>query len=808
MKILQVNKFFFEEYGIEKYMFDLFELLQKREHKIIHFSTKDARNRPSPQSKYFVDKDDLSRAKISWRSLRNFLRIIYNRSARIKFAALLDQEKPDIIHLHSIHHQLSPSILKESKKRGIPVVQTLHDYKLLTPVYHFPWRAGQVCLKCRRGKWLHLLRHKAHKNSYLATLAVIIESAIHSWTHVYEKNIDHFIVPSPDMRKRLIRSGFSPEKITTVPHFLNNKIKAADPTKGIGEGILFAGRLAPERGLGHLLYFAQRLPDQNFYVAGDGPERDSLENKIKILGLKNVFLLGRLNQTNLYRMYQKARLVIYPTQTLETFGLTVLEAAAHGRPVVACALGGVKDLIESGVNGFLYAPDKPEQGLTLIEKLLQNDDLDIWMGAQGKKMAARYNKDNHLESITQIYNKLLATKQKTDQKIARPINRPTGYRMAIMGHRGIPGNYGGFETFAEELAVRLAKKRHHVQVYCRPNYGSYKKNIYKGVELIHLKTVANKYLDTIVHTFKSVLHAVFIARPQVIIMTNVGNAMLSFIPRIFGIPVILNVDGLEWQRKKWGRLAKIYLRLQASLTRFLPSAVVTDAKVIFDFYKDRLGIKSHMIPYGASIKRQDNPDVLKKYGLKKDDYYLYVARFEPENNAHLVVKAFEQVASDKKLVMVGDAPYANQYCRLVRNTKDPRIKFLGFVYGSDYKALQQNAYAYIQATEVGGTHPALIEALGFGNCVLVNGTPENMETTNGSAIPFWFFKSKPATKGLTKKIQMIEDKPEMVLRYRDLAQKHIQKNYRWQTVTDQYLSIVYQLVDRKTILGVVKSKHA
>ncbi len=379
-------------------------------------------------------------------------------------------------------------------------------------------------------------------------------------------------------------------------------------------------------------------------------------------------------------------------------------------------------------------------------------------------------------------------------------------RIAILGHRGIPGNYGGFETFAEELATRLVKEGHSVDVYCRTNTGNYRADSYKGVGLIYLSTISNKFLDTFVHTAKAIWHATFVKRPDVILMVNVGNTILSWIPRVFGIPTILNVDGLEWERKKWSWPAKAFLRVSASLSRFMPTAVVTDAKVIYDYYRDRLGLDTAMIPYGASVQRKRRTEVLNKYGLKANDYYLYVARFEPENNPDKVVKAFEQVKTRRKLIMIGDAPYATSFVQRVRSTKDPRIKFLGFVFGFDYKSLQQSAYACINATEVGGTHPALIESLGFGNCVLVNGTPENMETANGSAIPFWFFRSKNPTAGLQKKIQFVDDNPRVVQQYRRKAVVHIRKNYRWDTVAAQYLNLMYRVVLGEQRIPVVQLK--
>ncbi len=802
MKILHVNKFFFAEYGTEKYMFGLFDLLKKQGHEVIHFSMEDPRNEPSKQAKYFVPNVDMSKAGFGLDKLRAVIRMIHYPLARQNFAVLLDKENPDLIHLHSIHHQISPSILNEATKRGIPIVQTLHDYKLLTPGYHFPWRDGKICFKCRRGNWLHLIRHKAHKNSYMATLAVVIESAIHSWSKVYENNVDKFIVPSQDMHDRLVKHGVDKSKLTVAPHFLpDNYLNLKDEQK-IGNGILFVGRLAEERGLDHVIHFAQNLPDQNFYLAGDGPERHALEAKIKQLHLTNIYLLGRLEGDQLAEVYKAAKLVVYPTQTTETFGLSILEAMAFGKPVIATNIGGVKNLIENQSNGFLYPANSPQKGLEILKNLLKDSATIISIGATAKDFANNYNPEKHLTEIKKVYDLALGKNKPVKSKNA------TGYKIAIMGHRGIPGNYGGFETFAEEIATRFVKAGNDVSVYCRTNTGSYRKPEYKGVRLIYLSTIANKYLDTLAHTAKSVWHAIFVEKPDVILMVNVGNTIVSWLPRLFGIPVILNVDGLEWERKKWNTLAKLYLRTSAWFTRWLPTAVVTDAKVIFDHYRERLGIETTMIPYGATVTRNKNPEVLAKYGLKEDNYYLYVARFEPENNAHLVVRAFEELDTDKKLVMIGDAPYASKYCQQVRSTKDKRIKFLGFVYGSDYKALQQNAYVYIQATEVGGTHPALIEGLGFGNCVLVNGSPENMETANGSAIPFWFFRGHGITQGLTKKLQQVDDDPELVKKHRRMGSEHIRLNYRWEKVAGQYMDLITAVKRRKVTSAVVQSRHA
>lgn len=410
MKIVQVNKFYFAEYGTEKYWFGLMDLLRSHGHTVIPFSMDDPRNAPAKNASDFVSRVDMQRVQLSWRGLKKLARMIYSREAKKKFAALLDREQPDLVHVHSIHHQISPSILGEAKKRGIPVVQTLHDYKLVCPSYHFPFRNGAVCLQCRRGNWLHFIRHRGHKNSLAASIAVAIESWIHSVTKIYERNVDQFVVPSDDMAHHLIEFGVEPKKVSVIPHFLN--LEDWKTTTKLGEGVLFAGRLAAERGLEHVLKAAAALPDEKFMIAGDGPERAALEAKIAFQGIKNIELLGRLDGARLHQAFRDCRVVFFPTLTLETFGLTVLEAMAAGKPVVATRMGAVPNLVVDGTTGYLYESDIPEQGIEALRTLLVNDALVKNMSYASQKYAKMYSPENHYNAIQGVFTKMLAAKQR------------------------------------------------------------------------------------------------------------------------------------------------------------------------------------------------------------------------------------------------------------------------------------------------------------------------------------------------------------------------------------------------------------
>jgi len=353
-------------------------------------------------------------------------------------------------------------------------------------------------------------------------------------------------------------------------------------------------------------------------------------------------------------------------------------------------------------------------------------------------------------------------------------------RIAILGTRGIPANYGGFETFAEHLSTRLVARGHEVTVYCRAHYTSPRQLEFQGVRLEVLPTIRHKYFDTIVHTFLSALHA-SAGRYDAALICNAANAPFAPILRLTRTPVAINVDGLEHKRKKWNRVARQYYLIAERLATILPTETVTDARVIQDYYLARYGTESTMIAYGADVERRPDPSV-RKWGVEPNRYVLYVSRLEPENNARLVIEAFKRVRTARKLLIVGDAPYAQQYIADLKDhaADDPRIIFTGFVFGRDYKALQQNAYCYIHATEVGGTHPALLEAMGFGDCVLTLAAPENIEAIGDAGIPY------ADENDLTQKLQRVLRDGPLVQAYRNRAQSRVAEKYDWDYVVDRY----------------------
>ncbi|MBK9170005.1 MAG: DUF1972 domain-containing protein [Bryobacterales bacterium] len=355
-------------------------------------------------------------------------------------------------------------------------------------------------------------------------------------------------------------------------------------------------------------------------------------------------------------------------------------------------------------------------------------------------------------------------------------------RIALLGTRGIPSRYGGFETFAEELAPRLVERGHEVTVYCRARHAS----PYRGVHLRYLPTIRHKYLDTIAHTFLSTCDLV-VRRADAALYCNGANAVFTLPARLAGIPVAINVDGLERNRKKWNRAAKAWYWLSEWLATWCPTEVVTDARAIEAYYLERWKKRSVFIPYGAELGKVAGAATLERLGLAPGRYFLYVSRMEPENNPLAVREAFERTATDLKLALIGDAPYAHEYIRRVRDTRDPRVVMPGGIYGEGYRELGSHCFAYIHATEVGGTHPALIEAMGRGALVLYLDTPENAEVAGGAGIPFTL---DSLTEAIERVLAMPEAERDL---WRQRAIERVRERYSWDAVTDAYEQLLTSL---------------
>jgi len=379
MKILEINKFYFSKGGADKHFLDLVELLESAGNEVTVFSMRHARNLESPWKKYFISLVGYTEGYSSWKKLKGISRMFYSLEAKRKINALLDKFKPDIVHIHNIYHQLSPAILFEIKKRKIPIVMTVHDFKLISP-NHGLFLNGKEYSRCREGKYYRCFFDKAIKNSYVKSFLAMLEAYWHGKIlRTFEKNVDLYIAPSRFVKRTLVEDGLPEEKIAVLPHFIKKDEVCDDLI--INESYAFYfGRISQEKGVRDLIEIFNNIEGMRLYLAGE------IENNFEVKENNKVKYLGYLNQNQLTDYIKNSHCVVSGSKLPETFGLTALEAIANGKPFLGYKSGAFPEIIENGSNGFLaenktklweaitkIARDEMKFNSKTIKKLAHND---------------------------------------------------------------------------------------------------------------------------------------------------------------------------------------------------------------------------------------------------------------------------------------------------------------------------------------------------------------------------------------------------------------------------------------------------
>ncbi len=372
-----------------------------------------------------------------------------------------------------------------------------------------------------------------------------------------------------------------------------------------------------------------------------------------------------------------------------------------------------------------------------------------------------------------------------------------GLRIVLLGTRGIPARYGGFETFAEELSTRLVERGHKVTVYGRRRFGekTSEESPYRGVSRRVVPTVMHKYLETPLHALMSFLD-LFFHQHDVALLCNAANSPFAWLIRLRGLPLAINVDGIERERSKWNSLGKLWYKLGERTSVWFASRIVADAQVIARYYKECFGADSSVIAYGATPVHRPPGKVLEQFSLTSGKYLLYVSRFEPENNALGVIEAYGAIPKERRtmpLVMVGDAPYADEYKRRLREAACEGVIFTGFQFGEAYQELRSHCYLTIQATEVGGTHPALVEAMAYGNAVIANDVPEHREVVGEAGC----YYAKNDFKMLSSLLQEMLGDSQKVSQMGQQAKARAQELFSWDAITDSYEALLTSLAKNR-----------
>lgn len=395
LKILQINNYGFVRGGSDRYFLDLSRLLEESGHQISYLSTANVNNLVT--SGYDVDGFNVDEP-----SLLDISAFFYSRDARKKISALLDRIQPDLVHLHIYYGQITSSIIPVIKKRGIPIVQTLHEYKRLCPVVTMTLH-DKPCEKCAGGNYWNTVINKCNRNN----LARSVITALEAYTSkcLTLNSIDHFIAISDFVRDVMLRYGMNPEKITRVYNFLDTT--GLTPARQRGEYFLFFGRLEHVKGVMTLLKAMKEI-DYPLVIAGDGAARLEMERYIEKHGLSHVMMVGFKSDDELHDLIRNSRCVIAPSEWNEPFGLVLIEAFAHGKPVIASCIGGMAEVVDHGKTGLLVSPDNVDELVDVMRQMINNLEKVEQMGKWAfESVKHRFSPSSHYREIMAVYEKVL-----------------------------------------------------------------------------------------------------------------------------------------------------------------------------------------------------------------------------------------------------------------------------------------------------------------------------------------------------------------------------------------------------------------
>jgi glycosyltransferase involved in cell wall biosynthesis len=356
-------------------------------------------------------------------------------------------------------------------------------------------------------------------------------------------------------------------------------------------------------------------------------------------------------------------------------------------------------------------------------------------------------------------------------------------KVAIIGTRGYPYVYGGFETFVKELSERLVNNGVEVHIYCQKNLFENRPPIVNGIHLHYIPTIDTKSLNQIVHSFLSIIHATF-SPVDVILVVNLAAGPMGWIPKLTGKKTMINVDGLEWLRPKWKGLGAAYFRFAAKIATKLYDLIITDADAMRDVYLEEFNKDSLVIAYGAPAYKESDISNLQRFDIIPNDYYLIVGRLIPDNNADLIIKAYLESDSEKKLVIVGDVPYKDSYAMNLKKLAGDRVRFIGYVRDSEeLMALYQNCFTYIHGHKFGGTNPAMLKAMSNNCAILALDTRFNKEMLRNGELGLLFEES---TKSIINAMKKLEKHPEFVEQLKSEVSSGLTEKYNWDSVTAAY----------------------
>jgi glycosyltransferase involved in cell wall biosynthesis len=812
MRILYCNKYNYPFSGTEVYLFELMELMRSKGHEVALFSMADERGEATPYDHHFVPHIEFNQDAPLTEKIRLASHAVYSPDARLRMRAMIKDFRPDVAHVRNIYHHLSPSILWELKSQGVPALYHINDFKLLCPAYNLV-RQGEACEDCRAGSFWHVLGSDCYPGLG-PRAALMAEGYAHRWLGTYEKSVDLFLAPSQFVRDKFAEHKWDTGKFRVLPHFQEAAAKIEPPAEE-NPPLLYFGRLSAEKGVRDLVRAMHRLPELRLVVAGDGPEKSELQALSATLGLRNVEFVGHVRGAELDALVSSSRFTVLPSHAYETLGKSILESYARGRSVVASDLGSRRELVHPGETGLLYPVGDVER-LSAAIVALSAPETAMRMGLAGWQLVKkRYTPQSHHGVLLGLYEELLAKKRtswegnsvtgqsRVDRTIAPMDTGPASVeigkrrlRVAFIGGRGVLSKYSGIETYYEEVGSRLAKMGHEVTVYCR-NYFTPPLKEFSGMKVVRLPTIRSKHLETLVHTVLSTVHAMT-QNYDIVHYHALGPALFSRFPRWCGKnrsgkKTIVTVQGLDWQRRKWGRLASYVLRLGELASGKLPDGTMVVSQTLHRHYREEFGVDSFYVPNGATLREKRKPQKIHDWGLTPGNYILFLGRLSPEKGCHVLLDAFERLKTDVKLVMAGASSYCDNYSRELRTHASERIKILDWVSGDTLDELLTSAMLFVLPSDMEGLSLALLDAMGAGLCVLASDVPENREVVTDAGYTF----RRGDAADLADRLSFLIANPAVREAAGRAAKTRILEHYLWPNITEEIERAYFQVLCRE-----------
>jgi len=406
MRILQINKFFHVRGGADGVFFKTCDLLAEHGHEVAHFSSRHAKNRPSPYERYFVDgfnEDDLQQVSFQ-RKVRAFVDGIYSLSARRNIRALVAEFKPDVAHVHNLNYQLSPSIFDALHEAGVPIVMTLHDYGPICGAATM-YLNGEICERCCGGSHYQVLIQRCFHGSYAASAMVMLNKYVHEARHSW-RQVSLMISPSRFLRGKLVEYGAAEERIVHLPNFVD--FEAGESVQPQAGGyVLYLGRLSLNKGTETLLKATRGL-NASVVLLGDGPMRAAAEAEAASRSGQLRVHPFTSSRAEIQKLIADSAFVVVPSEWYENQPTTILEAYWMRKPVIASRLGGIPELVEDGKTGLLFEPGDAADLRNKIDYLLAHSEVWQAWGDAGHEMIARnFNRERHYEKLMGIYRHVI-----------------------------------------------------------------------------------------------------------------------------------------------------------------------------------------------------------------------------------------------------------------------------------------------------------------------------------------------------------------------------------------------------------------